>query len=262
MIIYAIISTEFKMAKKDTIIIKHILEIRLKKRIFSFLDFRGELVDFLLDKTGFERIKISDNGARIDVVSKDLSEIFFFSLENFGLQIDGAEDFDSFRNQTNKIFNLIQEYGNYSIGDVVRIGTKSSIFCHIPGGSFEGTKQKYIDLMLCGSKKIEEKSELELKDIAFTFMDLQEKNGSKGKAHITTGPATKEEVIEKFFGKNEKYLNFSKENGIYYEIDYYQPEEKNLTQEQLRQQVLSNINAVEKKFNGFLSLFKDEKDGK
>ncbi|HUS60288.1 MAG TPA: hypothetical protein VMX76_02820 [Nevskiaceae bacterium] len=247
------------MATEYSSIIKHVLEIRLKKKNFSFLDFRGEMIDYLLSKTGFERIKISNNGARIDVVSSDLSEIFFFSIENFGLQIDGADDFKQFNEKVNQLFSLIEGFGKYKFSDVVRVGTKSSVFCHQKGKSLEAVKQKYTDLMLSGYKKIEKATGASLKDLAFTFMDFEE---GLGKTHILTGPVTKDEVITKFFGMHQKYQDFSKKVGIFYDIDYYQEKEKQVELEDLKEQILNNVKTIEEKFDGFLKLFESKKDGK
>src|SRR3989338_5478432 len=110
----------------DAKIIKHVLEIRLKLRRFSFLDLKGQLTDEIVSKnTDFTKIKILDT--RIDVANEELTEFLFFSVENFGMQIDGSLDFGEFKNKIEKLFRIVKNFNKYPIDNLIRIGTKCSV---------------------------------------------------------------------------------------------------------------------------------------
>lgn len=234
---------------------KHILEIKFEEKVFSFLDLKGKMIDYLLEKTQYGKIKISSSGSRIDIVSNDLKEMFFFSIENFGFQIEGAKDFKQFSEKTLQIFNLISEFKNYKYGKPLRIGTKSSIFFHKPGMSLEGIKQKFINQTVRNKDELEKITGSKIIDTGLAFLDLTD---DFGKSHLTVGPASKNEVISRFFGLHPLYRDFGKENGVYFELDYFQ-DNSNKINTNLENQVLFNISKIEEKFNNFISYLLGEK---
>lgn len=226
---------------------RHILEIRFKNRAFSFVDTRGKLIDFLIKEGNFEQIKLSPG--RIDVSTKDLSEFFFFSIENFGFQVEAIENFDFFKSKIDLLFSFVDNYKEYKINDVIRIGTKSCILCHIKGKNFDDLKNIFRNKMFKGSDEIEKKTNSKLLDYAFSS-DL---TNDDGKANILMGPVTKEEVIQKHFGNHEKYNNFNKKNGIYIEIDYSQDQESQIKNDKLKEQAKANVDNIKKLYEGILS---------
>jgi len=234
---------------------RHILEIRLKNRVFSFIDFRGDFIDYLIRETKYENVNIKGN--RIDVASKDLSEAIFFSLENFGFQIDAANDFKSFNEKATKLFSLLASYTKYSFDSVVRVGTKSSILSHHKGRGIDALKQKYKELFFKNNQKLESNIGFNLTDLGYSFQDL-EKNGNK--LNLLTGPATKDEAIARFFeNKRELYEHYEKDNGIYIDIDYYQKKEQKISDlNTLKQQIEGNIVAIENVFEGVMKYIEDK----
>lgn len=239
------------------IIARHTLEVRLKNKIFSFLDFKGKMIDYLVKGTGYENIRFANNGSRIDLVSEDFSEAFFFSLSNFGFQIEGAEDFEGFKIKVNKIFSLLNDFSEYDFSSVVRVGTRSTILCHKKNKNYEVIKQLYKDLMFKDYAKIEKKMGSKVLDVGFILNDM-EKDG--GKLHITTGPMTKDESIQKIFGDHEKYSSFQSGHGVFYDIDYYKEEfDEDITKENIKKLVMSNIDTLQETFEGFIDYFFNEK---
>src|SRR5688572_18263868 len=97
-------------------LIRYVLEVRLKNRLFSFSDFRGSMVDHLIEKADFEQIKLSGNGARIDLKNSKKDKFYFVSIENFGLQSEANTDFESFQNQAAELIEKIKSFEKYSIG--------------------------------------------------------------------------------------------------------------------------------------------------
>lgn len=242
------------------IIARHTLEVRLKNKVFSFLDFKGGMIDFLVKKTGYENIRFANNGSRIDLVSEDFSEAIFFSLSNFGFQVEGAEDFDRFKIKVNEIFSLLREFGKFDSSTVIRIGTRSAILCHKRSKNFEAVKQLYRDLMYKDYEKIERKTGSKILDLGFN--NDMERDG--GKMHVSTGPMTKEESITKVFGDNEKYLNAQVKNGIFYDIDFYKNDfTEDVSMEDSKKIALENIDTLVDTFEGFIDyFFSEQEDGK
>lgn len=233
---------------------RNIVEVRLKNRLFGFIDIKGNFIDFLIKETKYENIKLAEN--RIDVASKDLSESIFFSWENFGFQIDAVGNFKSFKEKNNILFSLIKKYGKYNPDTVVRIGAKSSILSHQKGKGMEAIKQKYKELFFKDNKKLEKNIGFDLTDVGYFFQDL-EKDGNK--LNLLSGPATKKEAIIKFFGGKEQYKSYSKEDGIYLDIDYYQLEEQKVNDlDTLKNKIDKNIDSIEKIFQGFIQYIEDK----
>lgn len=92
------------MSKGDQFLARHIVEIRLDDRLFSFVDFKGSLIDFLAREAGIKKIKLQEQ--RIDVATEDLHKSMFFSWENLGFQLEASTDFDSFHKQIDEFFSL------------------------------------------------------------------------------------------------------------------------------------------------------------
>ncbi len=233
---------------------RHIIEVRLKNRLFRFIDIKGDLIEFLIKETKYENVKLAQN--RIDVASKDLSEAIFFSWENFGFQIDAVDDFKSFKEKNHILFSVLKKYGKYNFSKVLRIGTKSSILIHQKGKGIDVIKEKYKELFFKNNKKLEENIGFNLTDVGYFFQDL-EKNGNK--LNLLSGPVTKTEAINRFFDGKEKYKTYSKENGIYLDIDFYQLEEQEISDlDKLKDKIDKNIDSIEKIFQGFMKYIEDK----
>ena len=233
---------------------RHILEIRFKNKAFSFIDTKGKLIDFLIKEGGFEQVKIALG--RIDVSTKDLLEFFFFGIENFGFQLEAVDNFDIFKSKIDVLFSFIEKYKEYKINDVIRLGTKSYILCHVKGKNFDELKEIFRGKLFQSSADIEKKTSFKLLDYTF----VSDLTNNDGKANVLMGPVTKEEVIKKYFNNHEKYNNFDKKNGIYIEIDYYQ-DEKQIKNDKLKEQAIGNIDAIKKLHEGILSYLVEKNNG-
>ncbi|GMX57865.1 MAG: hypothetical protein YFSK_1950 [Candidatus Yanofskyibacterium parasiticum] len=243
----------------NKIIIKHIIEIKLFKRMFSFSNFHGELTDFFIKNLGVDKIRSVVDGSRIDVATNDLKKVFFASYENFGLQIEGANSFDEPVSEVNRFLESLKSFGKYEFDSVNRIGTKSLVFCHIKGKNLDDIKEIYRKNIFINQKIMEEKINAELYDFAYSF-DIKNEHGI---ANIQTGPATKEEAIKKFFGGNNCYEEFSKGSGLFFSIDFGKNEKKdNMLMDSLKEEVADSFENIEKIFNGFLNYFEINEDGK
>lgn len=231
-----------------TIKMRNVLEIRLKERRFSFFDYRGKLIDFLIENYGGKKIKYLNNGGRIDVATEDLKEVFFFGAENFGSQFEAIDNFDKFKDQINKTFKIIEEFELYKFKNIVRIGLKSYIYCHKDGRGEEAVKGFYKEKMFKDSSFFEKISTSKIVDLGYSFADV-EINDSK--ANIMTGPVGKEEALAKFFENREDY-NDVKKPGIIYIIDCYNTDVKEgLENDEIKEIAIKNVDNIEKSFNGF-----------
>lgn len=231
----------------EKIAIRHILEVRLKKRVFSFLDFKGRLVDFLLEKFSGDKIRVSNNGSRIDIASGE--DVFYFvSVENFGLQVDGATNFDSFKETINRLFDALEEFKDYDIGPITRIGTKSVILYGPSHMSPKSVQDTYKEKFLQHSEKLHDYTGGEISDIAVVF-DLKKDGGI---ANVTTGPVTKEEAMMKFFdNKSTAYQKFDRNHGFLFSFDFGKNDEQNYNFDELRKACLAGVDSVENLFSGF-----------
>lgn len=155
------------------IIMRNILEIRFKERKFAFLDYRGRLIDFLTGNYKFEKIKYLNNGSRIDVATDDQKEIVFFGVESFGFQIEAVNDFDVFKAQVEKIFKIINEFGEYGFKNVIRVGVKSFIYCHKKGKGFEAVRDNYKNKMFKDCSFYEKISTSKVVDFGYSFNDVE-----------------------------------------------------------------------------------------
>lgn len=247
-----------KKEKKDKVIMRHIMEVRFAKRAFSFMDYRGELIDFLASRLNGENIRFAENGTRADIAIKDLSKIFFVSYENFGLQIDGAESFKDFSDFSTTLIKILSLFDKYKPDFVARIGTRSSILFHPKEYNFETVKEKYKDIIFTNYKDMEAKTNTRVIDLGCAF-DLKRNDDD---IHVAMGPVRKDEAVRKYFRNSGHYDKFTRD-GIFFDIDFA----KNLSNEpfvmaNVEKEVKCNINNVEEIFNGFLTYLNIKEDGK
>ncbi|MCK5061854.1 hypothetical protein KAR28_04855 [Candidatus Parcubacteria bacterium] len=242
-------------------IMRNVVEIRLKERVFSFLDFRGSFIDFLARNYDFEKIKYLNNGNRIDVAKSDVSEMMFFGVENFGFQIEEIKDFEIFKGEVKKIFKILDEYGKYRFNNIVRVGAKSTIYCNKKNKSIEALKTIYKNKMFKDCFEFEKISSSKVVDFGHSFSDVEFKNS---KASIMTGPIEATEAVMKFFDNSEKYLNNIKKPGFMYVIDSFSTDfSEEINNSKLVEIIDENIDNTQKSFEAFREfLFKKESDNK
>lgn len=239
---------------------RSILEIRLKERQFLFFDYKGALIDFLTSNYSGSKIKYLNNGARVDVASEDLKEVLFFSIENFGFQLEGCRDFSAIKSEIEKIFKILEDFDKYKFKNIVRIGLKSFIYYHKKGKGFEAMKTFYKERMFKDSEIFEKISTSKIVDFGYSFNDV-EINDSK--ASIMTGPVNEGEAIEKFFNDAEIYED-AKKAGFMYVIDCYNNKlSEGMTKTQIKDIALKNVDNIEQSFNGFKDfILKEENEEK
>lgn len=205
----------------------------------------------MIQKMDGQTIRWENNSSRFDVGNKDKTEIFYFGIANYGLQIEGVDNFQIFKDKINSLYSMLEMFGEYNPKLALRIGVKSSILYHRNGRSFDAISQIFKNRFLVSSAEFEKCTKTKIADIGFSF-DLTNKNG---KAAVQTGPMKKEEAIIKIFGENEKYNSFSKESGIFFEVDFYQDDEDQITKSNPKDIAIQNIENMEQIFEGFLIHF-------
>jgi hypothetical protein len=243
------------MAKVKTYIGRHILEVRLEKRIFNFLDFKGELIDFLLEKTDFPKVSINTDGVRIEIASETLDQKYFVSFQNFGFQIDAQSGFDNFKVSTSNLISMLIKYKKYKTNKIARLGTKSSIFCNIRSRSESEIRQLFFDKLFANKNIFEEKTKLKVDDLGFFFLD---NNYNEYKTHLTVGPGNLDEFIQKYIGKIDLYKDFKSKSGIIIDLDVYSENLGKLNYDKIVEKSNSQIDTIEEIFNNFIKFF-DEK---
>lgn len=237
---------------------RHVLEVRFAKRSFSFMDYRGELIDFLAKRLNGENIRFTDNGTRADIAIKDLSKVFFVSYENFGLQIDGSESFEDFSNFSKTLIETLKFFEKYKPNSITRIGTRSSILFHPKGYDFETIKQKYKDIIFTNYKDMETETNTQMIDLGCDF-DLKKNDDD---VHITMGPVKKDEAIKKYFKNSEHYEKLIRD-GIFFDIDYAKNfGNKPFSIEEIEKEITDNIKNIDEIFSGFLIYFNIKGNGK
>lgn len=243
------------MEKGDQLVVRHIMEIRLDNRIFSFIDYKGFLVDFLIKETDGQQIKLAEQ--RVDVANKNLSQSVFYSWENFGFQVEAKTDFESFHKFTDQFFAWMLKFGKYKPDTVVRIGTRSMVFYHKKGKSFQGIKDIYKNRMMKDHVELEKKIGSKINDVAYTA-ELK-KNGDGADVRMVLGPMTFAEVMAKHFGLGRDIyssLGFNADHsGIFMDIDLSQNGKFDYSLQQLAEAVHKNIEVMEKHMEGFISYF-------
>lgn len=243
-----------KNREEEKVIMQHILEVRLKKRLFSFTDFSGKMVDFMIKKLGVEQIRLNGNGSRFDLATNNLEYLYFFSFENFGFQAEMQDSFEDFSDKVKEFISALEEFPDYRWSDgLVRIGTKSTILYHRKFDNFSTIKQAYKDLLVNDHQKISELTKSTILDTAYTF-DLERETC---KANVTTGPVTRDEAISRFFGGKKEYENkFNKDNGMLLTIDVSGNKTTDISDlKQLEVQISVQINDIKEIFNGFKTYF-------
>ena len=241
------------MTNRDKIIARHTLEIRFRNRFFGFSDLKGEMTDFFIKNAGIETVRYArDKSDRVDFLSSDLSEAMFFSMENFGIQIEATEDFEKFREKVKWFFSIISSYGKYNFGDeITRIGTKTAGLFHKNGLSLEGLKEKYKSSLFKQHSTFEKISKSKTTELWFILTNFEKENAG---INVGIGPLTMLEAINKFFGNNPNYQEQDIEQGLLLEIDYFQNKEKSKSKEELTTTILKNIDDLEKTFYDFANI--------
>jgi len=242
-----------------TIIMRNILEVRLKEKVFAFLDFRGEFIDFLINNYDGKKIRYLNNGSRIDIATEDLKKVIFFGFENFGFQIEMNDDFENFKNEIDNIFKIIDEFNKYKYKKILRIGVKSFIYCHKKGKSLEAMKGFYKEKMFKEADSLEKITNSKIVDFGYLFNDVEI---GKTKANITTGPVDAQEALTKFFDSDEMYVNKITKPGIMYIMDCFRSdiETKEYTNDELIKEIKENITNTENSFEKFRDFIFKELD--
>ncbi len=230
---------------------KHIVEVRLKTRMFQFFDFKGELIDHVVKETNGKFIKLSPNGSRGDIATEDLSKVFFFSYENFGFQLEAKETFDDFIQTVDELTSLMKSFPRYEVHNVARLGTKSVVLYHNKGDSFSSLVERYKKVVFDRYQDWEKEINSELSDVAYTF-DVKR---GQGMANILTGPVTKEEALQRFFGSDDKYKKFDKDNGLLFSIDYAKKDMFFEDITKLESEIKNNINQIKDILEGSIRYF-------
>lgn len=243
-----------KNNNNERVIMRHILEVKLYKRVFSFMDFRGRMVDHMTEVLKSNQIRLQDNGTRFDIADDQKKHLYFFSVENFGFQTELNESFESFADTSKNLLDALMGFPDYKVDSgFIRIGTKSVILYHRKGDSLESIKDSYKDILVKDHDELARLTKSEIKDTAYTF-DLKLQNSS---ANISTGPVTKDEALGKFFDNRKDYgEDFNRENGMLLSIDVSGDAPRNINGlDGLSTQIYSQIKDVETVYDGFRSLF-------
>lgn len=234
---------------------RYILEIRLNKRIFSFLDFKGELIDYLLTEAGHDLVSLRQQ--RVETSKKDFSEKFFVSWENFGIQLESQNNSKNFKERAEKIINLLSAFGEYNFDSLARVGTRCQSIVHIKGTSLEGNTQKFKDKMFNGYEYLKTQTGFTHLDIGAVFNDIQD---GQLKGHLLVGPVSKSEAIQKYFSDTTPlYESFSKQHGVYMDVDIYKDEQVSVSSSSdIVAHVEENIAKIESVTLGFTSYIRDK----
>jgi len=232
-------------------VMRNLLEVRFKRRLFSFINFNGQFIDHLVKTTGFQNIHIP-SANRIEIANDSFTKIYFFTWENFGFQLEGNTKIEQFGKEVNHLFNSFKDFSLYDISEIKRIGTKSSILNYTKDDTFQELQKIFRKKLFTSFETFEKKSGSKLIELGYFLNDY---SSDDGKFNMLTGPVTKEEALMKFFHNNEIYKAFSEECGIYMDIDYFQDKEETINSEDIKTRILQNIVGIEKKVEAFLEYF-------
>lgn len=231
---------------------RHTLEVRLENRFFPFFDLKGRMIDFALDRFDGKNVRWQNNSTRFDIGNQDLSEIYFFGISNYGVQIEAVDTFDAFREKVKQLYIALEAFSDYSPSSFVRIGTKSTILYSRQGKGFESLKQLFQNNFVKEDLSFEKKTHVKIKDVGFVF-DLEHENG---KAKVHTGPMQRTQALTTTaFRNHKKYGDFDRDSGIFFEIDFYQDDKNILNTEDPQILANRNIDSAEAIFEGFLDYF-------
>src|SRR5690606_19124654 len=134
-------------------------------------------------------------------------EVLFFSIDNFGFQKEGTSSFEDFKVQTDKIFSIINGFGKYDFKNVIRIGTKSVVYCRKKNKSLEALNSFFRERTFKDVDVFEQKSKSSVVDYGYIISDLE---FDHNKASITTGPVQATEAISRFYEGNPLYAELIK----------------------------------------------------
>lgn len=235
---------------------RHILEVRLKKRMFSFMDFRGKMIEEMTVALGATQVKAQNNGTRFDIADDELKNLYFFSFENFGFQSELSASFDDLPATASKLLSAIKGFSPYKLDSgLLRIGTKSIVLFHRKNDNLELIKDAYKSLLVNNHERLSSLTKSDIIDTAHTF-ELKLQNT---KANVLTGPVTKEEAVEKFFdgeiGKRYKE-QFTRDNGMLLSIDVASGPLVSINDiDSLTTQIDLQAKNIKTIFEGFKSLF-------
>lgn len=210
------------------------------------------MAEYLISRNSeFTKIRMAND--RVDVATEDFSEFLFFSLENFGLQIEASPDFGEFRNKIDDLFRILRKFDKYPIKSLIRVGTKSLVLNYRSADNLENIKTRYKEKMFKNYASFETYTNSKILDFGYTFNDCER---SEGKYNFQTGPVSAEEAFTRFFENKKIYPeNFKRDCGTFCSIDFYQNKEMVLDPDQLLNLCKSNVNAIEEIHNGFLTYF-------
>ncbi len=200
---------------------QHVLEVRLKRRLFSFMDFRGRMVEVMTQSFGADKIKLGNNGTRFDLADSKIENVYFFGVANFGFQSELQTSLESFTAMVEKFTEALEGFSDYRISNgLVRIGTKSTILYHRRGDNLSTIKQAYLNLLRKSPDEFSELTGSKVVDTGYAF----DVSLGENKASISTGPVSMEEAQRRVFqGTHAKeYANlFGKDNGMLLSIDVF-----------------------------------------
>lgn len=207
------------MAKQHraTIVIQATMELRFEKKLFSFIDRRGEIADSLLSSGKYEKIIISPE--RIDLADDDLINKLFLSSDNTGMQNEAIVSFGVFRSSIAEFFNndIITELT--ADKPLIRVGTRAKIFYFKNGmGDFKKINNTYQSALLSDSDSLNEALNGKITDSNYIYdFDLLDKKG-----HISVAPMLKKQALEVAFDNSKKYIDaLNNQHGAFFDIDIY-----------------------------------------
>lgn len=240
------------MAKqKEFLTIQHILEVRLKRRYLKFLDKKGKLLTELLTALELDEFRIGID--RIELVTDDRRIMYFMSSGNFGLQIDNSETFDEFKNESQKLAVNIKKIKDFQ-PELLRLGTKSSIYYHRKGCGFNEIKEMFERKLLPKVSELEKLLGGKQIDIGLPVHF----SSDKANFNIVSGPMKKDQAINESFRKNESLYKSLPDSGLFFAIDLFQLAPTQINYDELEDKIIENIELIDKKFNSFKNwLFKE-----
>jgi hypothetical protein len=234
-------------------LIRYILEVKLKNRLFSFVDFRGEMVDYLIAKNNFDQVKLAPNGVRFDLANDKRDRFYFASLENFGFQSEANVDFSGFKTQSKYFIDSIRDFKKYNIeGGLARIGVKCVILDRVFGLNKTDLKKEYDKVIFGNSLDFLGQNGISVFDTCGVF-DIK---NEKSKLNVVSGVVTKEEGVLKFFDNKDKLYDFGHGHGLLFAIDSSYDGVSSVTDwSGLEEAIEEQVSEIESTFDGFKARF-------
>lgn len=233
------------MAKiKEQTTIQHIFEVRLKKRYLTLIDSKGKLLSKLLKELGIDKFRVDDN--RIEVISDDLRKMYFLSTGNFGFRLDSFDNFEIFKTESNRLLKILYTIEDFN-PEILRLGTKSTIFYHKKGLGFDSIRNTFREKIYPQINKIEEVFGGEEIDVG---MLINFKEGNT-RFDVKSGPIKKSQLLrETVYAENSGVYESLADSGLFLSIDLSRTEE-GLTYKTLKEKIEENVNKIEEKYNSF-----------